>query len=716
VSTTFSWQTDCNHIASNAACNTFSNTYNFVIKTQDDFCPAPAINIKTISITVLALPVMGSPELRCLAVAPNGDVTVSWLTPPDPGGTFNSYHIYASGNLSGPYTVVDSVFSYGQTSYTHVGAGANAAPKYYYVQSRSGCNGMAYANALDTLSTIKLTANNPSNGTALLSWNQMHTPDIPSASGWYRVYREYPTGVWVLRDSTQTLSYIDTITICSAQINYKVEMDDASGCTSVSSVSGGLFQDIIVPALPVLDSVTVSGSGIASLGWESSTSQDAIGYVVYLNVSGNWIAIDTVYGINNTAYTNLSSVAGDVSEMYCIASFDSCNNISPLGPAHRSIYTTVNLDICSAQNELRWNKYINMPGGVDGYRIYVSVDGGPYTLLATNIISDTSYIHSGLAQLSNYCYFIQAFNTVNDITASSNIVCSFANIPQQPLFSYLKRATVTGPSSVLITTYVDTSASTSYYKVMRSEYASGPYASVGTVPYTPNPLFSYTDNTASTKTHSYYYQVIAVDSCGDDGLVTNIGRTMLLTARANEDMTNSLAWNDYEQWLGGVSSYNIYRGIDGAFDPAPIANVPYTGGSNTYVDDVSALLQGQGVFSYYVQALEGPGNPYTFSDTSHSNVAEAYQDPFIHIPNAFVPAGVNSIFKPVSIYVSTSEYTFLIFNRWGELIFETGDPAEGWDGTYKGKKAEGGVYVYWIKFKSAEGAYIERKGSVTLLR
>lgn len=720
VSTTFSWQTDCKHIASTGGCNAFSNTYNFVIKTQDDFCPAPAINIATISITVLALPVVSSPELRCIRVAPNGDATLSWLQPQDTANTFNSYHIFASNNLNGPYTEIDSIFSIGITSYTHVGANANNAPVYYYVQTHSGCNGAVAANPIDTLASINLNVANPANGTAALSWNAMHNPNLASASGWYRIYREYPTGTWTLIDSTQSLSYIDTITICSAQLNYRIEMDDASGCTSVSSIDGGLFQDLLNPVLPQLDSVTVNlATSLATLGWNQTISDDAVGYVIYQqNASGNWVPIDTVYGLTNTTYVNPLSNAGAVSENYCIAVFDSCGNISPIGVGQRSIHATVNLDVCSAQNELRWNKYVNMPGGVAGYNIWVSANSGPYTLLATNIPADTSYIHTNLTQFTNYCYFIQVFNTPGTITASSNEVCAFANIPLQPQFSYLKVATVVAHNVVTVKAYVDVAAAIDHYNIMRSDNFSGPFGLVGTVPFTGNPIISFNDITAKTSEHSYYYEVIAVDTCGkESSMITNIGRTILLSAKANDNFTNTLEWNDYEQWLGTVSSYNIYRGIDGNFAGAPpIANVPFTGGANTYTDDISPVLEGQGVFSYYVEALEGSGNPYTFADTSRSNIAEALQDPNFYIPNAFVPSGLNNEFKPVSTYINTTDYTFLIFNRWGQKIFEVHDPSFGWDGTYKGEKAEGGVYVYWIKYKGSNGEYIERKGSVTLLR
>ena len=57
----------------------------------------------------------------------------------------------------------------------------------------------------------------------------------------------------------------------------------------------------------------------------------------------------------------------------------------------------------------------------------------------------------------------------------------------------------------------------------------------------------------------------------------------------------------------------------------------------------------------------------------------------------------------------------LIFNRWGQLVFESGDP-DGWDGTFKGEPAPPEVYVYLAKYRFPNGEIREFKGDVTLIR
>jgi len=684
------------------------------------------MSIKSVTAILIGLIAFNSsainaPDLRCIAVAANGDVTLTWITPTIPGGqTFNNYQIYSASTQAGPYTLVNTVATYAQTNYVDIGAGANTGSKFYYVTT-SYVSGSSSGSS-DTLQSIFLNVTNLADGTATLTWNAIRNPNLPSSSGLYKIYREYPTGTWTLVGSTKNLIYKDTISICHAFLNYRVEIDDLLGCTSVSSIDGDTFSDIISPNTPIPISATVDpATGIASISWNASTSADTKGYVIYKLNGGSWIPIDTIYGINNTSFTNPTSNAGSNLESYRLAALDSCKNISIQGIIHKTIYLTATLDRCSSSNTLKWNKYINMSSGVGSYKIYVSINGGSFNLLATTASSDSSYIHTGLVNLTNYCYYIEADNVAGTITSTSNKFCITSNLPKSPSFSYLRKATVTNKNSVAITCYVDNTAGVSHYVFKRSDNNTGPYTIIGTVPFSSSSTTAaFTDNTAQTSSQSYYYEVCAVDSCNNELDTTNIGRTILLNATANDDMTNTLTWNDYEQWSGSTASqsYNIFRSTDGNFNSPPIiTNIPYAGGTGySYIDDISGSLTGQGIFYYYIQAVEGNGNIYGFQDTSISNIAEVKQNSLFYIPNAFAPSGINKIFIPVSTFIATADYSFTIYDRWGENIFETNDIATGWDGTYKSTKCPSGVYVYSIGYKNSQGESEKTNGTVTLIR
>ena len=88
----------------------------------------------------------------------------------------------------------------------------------------------------------------------------------------------------------------------------------------------------------------------------------------------------------------------------------------------------------------------------------------------------------------------------------------------------------------------------------------------------------------------------------------------------------------------------------------------------------------------------------------------------IYIPNAFSPNadGLNDF---LLVYGYTiKEMRFLIFNQWGEKIFESNNQATGWDGKYKGKPQPSGVYMYVCELILNDGKKEVRKGSINLVR
>lgn len=103
-------------------------------------------------------------------------------------------------------------------------------------------------------------------------------------------------------------------------------------------------------------------------------------------------------------------------------------------------------------------------------------------------------------------------------------------------------------------------------------------------------------------------------------------------------------------------------------------------------------------------------------DTAHHTVIIDKEFLF-WIPNTFTPDGneLNEVFKPKVI--GAYDYTFLIFDRWGNKLFETHDTEEGWNGKFKGRLCENAVYVYRVYFKDdVQNKEHEYLGMVLLLK
>ena len=90
----------------------------------------------------------------------------------------------------------------------------------------------------------------------------------------------------------------------------------------------------------------------------------------------------------------------------------------------------------------------------------------------------------------------------------------------------------------------------------------------------------------------------------------------------------------------------------------------------------------------------------------------------LEFPNAFSPNGdgINDTYKAKEGWRSIVEFRAIIFNRWGQKLYEWNDPAGEWDGTYNGHDVRDGVYYVQVIAKGADGKDYHIRKDVNLLR
>ena len=95
---------------------------------------------------------------------------------------------------------------------------------------------------------------------------------------------------------------------------------------------------------------------------------------------------------------------------------------------------------------------------------------------------------------------------------------------------------------------------------------------------------------------------------------------------------------------------------------------------------------------------------------------EAIINPLLDVPNAFTPGrfGQNGIEKVQGFGIS--HMIFRIYNRWGQMVFESNNPNQGWDGTFKGVAQPMDVYGYTLEATYFDGKKTTRTGDITLIR
>ena len=127
--------------------------------------------------------------------------------------------------------------------------------------------------------------------------------------------------------------------------------------------------------------------------------------------------------------------------------------------------------------------------------------------------------------------------------------------------------------------------------------------------------------------------------------------------------------------------------------------------------DVSHQYNATGTFNVCLTAFNVAGCP----DTVCKDVS-AIVTPAVDVPNAFTPqsGGINS-----KIFVKgfgITKMRFIIWNRWGQKVFETNDKNIGWDGKFKGALQPMDVYAYTLDVEFFDGKKAVRKGDITLIR
>ena len=217
----------------------------------------------------------------------------------------------------------------------------------------------------------------------------------------------------------------------------------------------------------------------------------------------------------------------------------------------------------------------------------------------------------------------------------------------------------------------------------------------------------YTANPSATPSVSTQYSVLITTSV----IVNGIPCQFLLTTNVIVSQVSSIP-------------------ISAIANPVIVTNGNAT--TLTYIGDPGAtvywLPAGSTTPASGYTVIAYPDRPTTYTAVATSGACkeittvsvEAYSagciDNDVFVPNTFTPNGdgKNDILFVRGLKVD--EVYFAIYNRWGEKVFDTNDKSKGWDGIYKSRPADVGVFGWYLKVKCINGEESFRKGNVTLIR
>ena len=726
----FTWQTTCDHLTYQPfLCGGLSNTYDYFFRFEDNACPLPAFSYATVKIKVLNYPPI-PPDLSnaCVTTLPNGDVEFDWIAPLDTGINYDSYEIFRSNN-GAAFASIAVIPSYSTLTYTD--AAPPAGINRYFMRTNGGCSLTSIPS--DTIQNIVLALTPipppPNSSVASLSWNPKN-PSGPKGET-YEIWREIcGSGTWELVNTTDTLYYLDTVNVCGDCLNYEIRINNSCNSNQVS----GYFADQSNTDIIAIDSLTVINS-VSNIAWDTTTtSSDVVEYVILKrDPNATWVPVANVPIGSAMPFAIPGSTPDNGKELYKVVTVDSCGNQSSdlNAVAHNTIFLQVNSDPCDAFVRLRWSAYKQWTQtDVSRYELFADITDnlGNVTngvLVFQGTPSDTVYDHTNVISGYNYCYYVRVTDTTNAYTATSNRICVTSAAVKKSQLLYLGRTTVKNDGSIEVFGYLDPTADVIDYAVERADNRIGPWLTLGRIPKPVNGPWElkFSDYSSLPESNMYFYRFKSTDSCGYVDTISNIGRNILLRAKANGNLTNTLLWNAYEQFGGIVGRYEVYRMVDnnGAWQ---LVTDQLTATDTSFIDDIRPFGASSGSFCYFVKAVEA-NNPLNFVDeygqafNCNSNQICITQDARVFVPTAFNPNSdveQNRVWKPTNVFARANSYEISVYNRWGDKVFYTTDQNEAWDGTFQGEPSPMGVYTFLLKYRSLEGVPIEERGSFTLIR
>jgi gliding motility-associated-like protein len=356
--------------------------------------------------------------------------------------------------------------------------------------------------------------------------------------------------------------------------------------------------------------------------------------------------------------------------------------------------------------KLNYVDTFSIPRFFQKYQVYRSVDGGNFTLY-DNIYGyfKNNYFdfQAPSSDSINYCYFFKAYNNCSEVGNNSDTICS---LNQLTVKSLSLTQSIVNNAEIEITYDHQPDNSLSVFFIEKKINKIGEFY----LPYKTINGFnssSFIDENQNTNESAFCYRITKQNQCGKLSKKSNESCSILLKG-TSLPLQNMLEWTQYAEWENGVSYYSILRKKKSETQFNLLINLA----SNQFQFTDSQMDQDAGTYNYLIKAIND-----SLGYESVSNIIELEQEALIYASNAFSPNndGRNDTWMPYSNFVKTLDLK--IYNRWGNIVFESINSNPSWDGTSNGIPAPQGIYFYLIKYTNfIDNTTAIKKGSLTLIR
>lgn len=515
---------------------------------------------------------------------------------------------------------------------------------------------------------------------------------------------------WDFGISTSALQNPTVIFSIAGIYDVSLRVTNESGCRdTLVQPASIIVEPNVQPEAPeilfvsVMSDTEVTGTFAAF----ANTFDDFDRYIIYREDPGGiFIPIQTILNIQDTSFIDRNLDTKQNSYCYKLQVVNECGLASSLNSAQTHCSILLESADLLGQVTLNWSDYIGW-NGIEEYRLY-KVQG--YSTTSPELIA---VLPPSINSYEDFDVFCQEEKTYRiEAIKANDVLNSWSNIQAEaPLFEAPSQAMDLWLATVEADTFVEVRWGPSpgipfADELVIEKDAGGGFTAVYSQ-LVSDPPRTWVDENVQVHEQSYIYRAYIQDSCGEKTPLGRIAESIHLKA-SRQAGTVFLSWNPYQEWENGILNYRleVFNEMSLQFEEVS----PLGPALNSFSDRKTDLPQRS--YCYRVSANELEGNELT----SISNIACVPIGPQIFYPNAFTPNGdqTNDVFIIKGLFIERAR--MMIFDRWGEKLFEGTDLQTGWDGRYKNQPVQEGVYVFRVEGVGYDGTLFSRAGTVTLIR
>ncbi|MEC8113059.1 MAG: gliding motility-associated C-terminal domain-containing protein [Bacteroidota bacterium] len=580
----------------------------------------------------------------------------------------------------------------------------------------------------------------------LLSWNSPYHVSTDAAGGDFRLQRKTSSmGDWEdligLPDSPNGGSYEDTLGPCLSEVRYRIQQVATDGIHVHESNVEVWTVASNASNVPEVSHVNVtSADSLAEVHWvHDPGDNDNFGYIVYSCNGGAATPVDTVgEGVFSTVVLNSS--AWVASEEYRVAAINCLGDDDEPMPGGasdcaRSMHLGVIYRPCDEEAGLAWNRP-DLLEGVTQYQVQTKTlqPGSNWEIL--DVIEDNgsgsalAYVHNNVPLQTTLRYRIVALGGANQQSASNEVEMTF-DYQDTPATPVLEAALVRTDLAPGVPVEVRVNVGEGYqgheYELQRLNKDTDSWTGLERKG-TANPEVIFTDYDVNTDEFSYRYRIAVYNECEQLVSQSQEAETMLLQGFRNDELgmqRHNLSWSHYDGFPFGVDRYEVL--VKTTTDPSNYGQPLETMDANrsNFNRNVSDMTGDPGLFCYQIIAVEV--DPEGDLEAASSNWLCLVEEPVVWLPNAFTPNGddLNDWYPwtadaPNVGFIGdapegSSNFRLSIFNRWGNVVYETESIGTPWDGKVNGKLVPNGVYMVKCQYLDGIGTWHSQHQSLTVL-